>query len=93
MKDVSIPRRLAEGVLEQLAAQRGVIGFTKRGDPIHDREARATKRLSDWDGSPLGQLYSMLTQEFSGRRAVPISIDATAASKSNRKKIARRFRK
>lgn len=93
MKDVTIPRRLADGVCEQLAAQRGLIGMTKRGDPPHDREARAAKRVSDWDSSPLGQLYSFLTQEFSGRRAVPSHIDAKAASKSNRKAISKRFRR
>ena len=93
MKDVAIPRRLADGVHAQLAAQRGLIGMTKRNDPPHDREARAIKRLSDWDSSPLGQLYSMHTQEFSGRSAVPASIDATAASKSNRRKISKRFRR
>ena len=89
MKDVVIPRRLAEQACGQLAAVRSTVAQPRAtGKP-----GTQVSRLSDWDSSSLGKLFSLLTQEFSGRRAVPLSSDATAAAKSNRKTIAKRFRR
>lgn len=76
MKKIIIPNELVDGLLEQLAAVRGVAQTRDPGSEVA------------WDRSALGKFFSMLTQEDAGssssRRATSSSNRSKARSRFRR---------